>query len=198
MLNVAVIAGSTRPNRRSRIVAEWVLEHAGLREDAEFELVDLLDLGLPMYEEPAPAAAGTISGVEARYWRDIVKNFDAFIFVVPEYNRSFPAVVKNAIDLVYHEWNDKAVGFVTYGMNGGIRAAEQLRNVVAEVKMASVRAHVALSIFSDFEIDDLLQPGEINPEEQQVQTLQTLCDELIAWGSALKSLRQSLTQMGRD
>lgn len=190
-MRIAVITGSTRPNRRSRNVAEWVLAEAASRGDATFDLVDLADLGLPMYDEPEPAAVGSVSGGEARRWGEIVDGFDAFVFVVPEYNHSFPAVIKNAIDLVFSQWNDKSVGFVTYGLQGGVRAAEQLRCVVSEVKLASVRSHVALSLFTDFTLEDMLAPGEVTPGAHQAQLLQRLFDELIAWGGALKSLREA-------
>lgn len=190
-MHIAAITGSTRPNRRSRKVADWVLAEATSRQGATFDLVDLADLGLPMYEEPEPAAVGSVSGEEARRWGDLVDTFDAFIFVVPEYNHSFPAVIKNAIDLVYRQWNDKSVGFVTYGLQGGVRAAEQLRCVVSEVKLASVRSHVALSLFTDFTLEDMLAPGEVTPGAHQAELLQRLFDELIAWGGALKFLREA-------
>lgn len=189
-MRVAVIVGSTRPNRRSPLVASWVAEQALSRGDLTVEVVDLAALDLPMYDEPEPAAVARISGIKTQQWADLVDSFDAYVFVVPEYNHSFPAVVKNAIDLVFHQWNDKAVGFVSYGLHGGVRAVEHLRGVTSEVKLASVRTQVVLSLFTDFTLTDMVQPGRFTPGPHQAQSAQRMLDELLEWGGALKSLRE--------
>lgn len=193
MIRIGVIVGSTRPQRRSPLVASWVEHHAAARSDVEIEVLDLHVFDLPMYDEPEAPAVGTVRGERARAWAAEVDRFDAFVIVVPEYNHSYPAVVKNAIDLVFHEWNDKAVGFVSYGMHGGVRAVEHLRSVVSEVKLASVRTHVVLSLFNDFTLTGPVEPGNFTPGPHQEQTLERLLDELVAWAGALRTLRhQSL------
>ncbi|MFI9740833.1 NADPH-dependent FMN reductase [Nocardia sp. NPDC052278] len=110
------------------------------------------------------------------------------MFATPEYNCSFPASLKNAIDYLYREWNDKAAGVVTYGRDGGIRAAEQLRLVLAEVKVATVRSQVSLSLFTDF----TTLTDECTPGLRTTQALFNMMDELIAWSTALATLRVTL------
>ena len=102
-----------------------------------------------------------------------------FVFVTPEYNHSTSGVLKNAIDFLYAEWNNKAMGVVSYGTAGGTRAAEHLRLIAGELKMADVRANVALSAFTDFENWTVLKPGP-----HQVRALGALLDEVIAWSQA--------------
>ncbi|MDT7788054.1 MAG: hypothetical protein QOF58_6473 [Pseudonocardiales bacterium] len=176
-MRIAVILGSTRPGRRSEAVAQWVVNVAGLRTDASFELVDLAEVGLPLLDEPVPAIFGEYAHAHTRAWAAIVGSYDGFVFVTPEYNHSFSAALKNALDYLYAEWNDKAAGFVGLGGNGGLRAVEQLRLVLAELKVATVRTQVALG------------RGELQGGLQQDEQLNAMLDELVAWASALRSLR---------
>ena len=110
--------------------------------------------------------------------------FDAFVFVTPEYNHSTSGALKNAIDFLFREWNDKAAGFVGYGGVGGVRAVENLRLVMGEIKVADVRAQVALSMYTDFE-----NFSTFKPRPQQQAAVNTMLDDLIAWGEALKAMR---------
>lgn len=184
MTRIAVIAGSTRPGRRSRTVAEWVLRRATRHPDASFELVDLADHDLPNLEEPLPPMAGRYSRTATRTWARVVASYDGFVVVTPEYNHGPSGALKNALDHLYAEWNNKAVGFVSYGVDGGLRAVEQLRLVVAELQMASVRSQVALSLRTDF--DENASPC---PEKRQVDALDALLGQLLAWSRALRPLR---------
>jgi len=194
MTKIAIIIGSTRPRRRAESVAAWVHEvatrHVGAVDGAaSFEVVDLADYQLPLLDEPLPAAIGDYGNEHTRRWAATIDSFDGFVFVTPEYNHSAPAALKNAIDFLFAEWNDKAAGFVSYGLQGGIRAAEHLRLALAEVKTANVRSQVALSLFTDFEITDMTQPGVCAPAEHHEQILTRMLDELVAWAGALKPLR---------
>ncbi|WP_106397017.1 NADPH-dependent FMN reductase [Actinocorallia populi] len=190
MTRIAIITGSTRPGRRGGNVTDWVLEAAGRhRPEVTFEVLDLHDHALPHLDETAPAIFGAYERAHTLHWAEAVGAYDGFVFVVPEYNHSFPAPLKNAIDFLYAEWNDKAAGFVTYGINGGVRAAEHLRQVLAELKVATVRTQVALSIHHDFAISDPLEPGTLTPGPHQEPALTTMLDEVVAWAGALKSLR---------
>ena len=109
--------------------------------------------------------------------------------MTPEYNHSMPAALKNAIDFLYAQWNDKAAGFVSYGLSGGVRAVERLRLTLAETKTATVRSQVALDLFGDFDIPDLAHPGTFLPHARHDAVLHRMLDELIAWSAALRSLR---------
>jgi NAD(P)H-dependent FMN reductase len=165
-------------------VAKWVLEIASRRDDAEFELIDLRDYPLPHLDEPMPPSMGGYSHDHTNQWAERIASFDGFVMVTPEYNHGTSGVLKNAIDYLYAEWNNKAVGFVSYGAVGGARAAEHLRLVAAELQMADVRQQVPLSLITEFENFSLFKPGDYN-----VDALTTLLDQVIAWSSALAPLR---------
>jgi NAD(P)H-dependent FMN reductase len=150
MLRIAIIVGSTRPNRVGRDVAEWVLQKAHHNE-AEFELIDIKDYKLPLLDEPESPAKGSYTQEHTKKWAAKMAEFDAFIFVVPEYNHGINAALKNALDFLYKEWNNKAAAFVSYGSMGGARSVEQLRLVMAELMIADIRAQVMFSLATDFE-----------------------------------------------
>ncbi|GAA3712765.1 NAD(P)H-dependent oxidoreductase [Zhihengliuella alba] len=186
MTRIAIIAGSTRPNRKARTVADWVLEHAAQRSDADFELVDLADQGLPLLDEPMPPSLGEYTKEHTRAWAEKIASFDGFVFVTPEYNHSVPAAFKNAVDFLYAEWNNKAVGFVSYGSAGGTRAVEAWRLIAAEVQMADVRAQVFLPFSDDFAEDQSFEPSD-----GATGALGTLFDQLVAWSEALRTVREA-------
>lgn len=188
---IAVITGSTRPGRRTDQVAAWVHRRATdhLHGRAEVVTVDLADQGLPLLDEPLPAAFGEYRHPHTRRWAELVGAFDGFVFVVPEYNHSMPAAVKNAIDYLYAEWNDKAAGFVSFGIHGGVRAAEHLRLVLAETKTACVRTTVALNLFADFDVPDIRQRGTFAPAEHHEPALLRMLDEVVEWSTALRTIR---------
>jgi NAD(P)H-dependent FMN reductase len=181
---IGIILGSTRPNRNGEQVANWVYEIASRREDAEFELVDLRDYPLPHFDEPLPPSLGNYQNEHTHEWAERIASFDGFVFVTPEYNHSTSGVLKNAIDYLYAEWNNKAVGFVSYGAVGGARAVEHLRLVAGELEMADVRQQVALSLLTEFENFSVFRPGDYN-----VQAVETMLDQVIAWSAALEPLR---------
>jgi NAD(P)H-dependent FMN reductase len=194
MVRIAIIVGSTRPGRRAEMVARWVngvaAKHAADGDgETTFEVVDLADFGLPMLDEPMPAAIGDYRHAHTLRWAEAIGSFDGFIFVTPEYNHSIPGALKNAIDFLFSEWNDKAAGFVSYGLAGGIRAVEHLRLVLAEVKVVGVRTQVGLSLSSDFDITDMAEPGVCTPDERQQSTLLRLLDELGVLSKALQTTR---------
>jgi NAD(P)H-dependent FMN reductase len=183
-LRVGIVIGSTRPNRVGEIVGSWVHEVAAKRGDAEFVLVDLADVNLPHLDEGLPPALGQYANEHTKKWAAVVASFDAYLFVTPEYNHSIPASLKSAIDFVHAEWNNKAAGFVSYGVAGGVRAVEHLRLVMAELQVATVRTQLTLDSYRDFE-----NFYDFKPSTQHEDTLNNLLDEMIAWGAALKPLR---------
>jgi NAD(P)H-dependent FMN reductase len=184
MLKIAVILGSTRPNRNGEAVAHWVNELAQKRQDAQYELVDIKDFNLPLLDEPVPPSQGKYSQPHTKAWAAKIAAFDAFVFVTAEYNHGIPGALKNAIDFLYAEWNNKAAGFVSYGSAMGVRAVEQLRLVMGELQVADVRSQVMLSLYTDFENFSVFKPNQ-----RHEPALNTMLDQLIAWGGALKSLR---------
>jgi len=186
MLKIGIIIGSTRPGRNAEAVARWVYEIASKRTDAEFELVDLKDYNLPLLDEAIPASLGKYEHQHTKKWAEKIKSLDGFIFVTGEYNHSFPAALKNAIDYIYAEWNNKAAGFVGYGSAGGVRAVEQLRLIMAELQIADVRTQVLLSLYNDFENFSIFKPSSVHEK-----TLNVMIGQIINWAKALKTLREN-------
>ncbi|HEX5994263.1 MAG TPA: NAD(P)H-dependent oxidoreductase [Jiangellales bacterium] len=188
MIRIAVVVGSTRPGRRGQSVARWVANTAAAHPAvtdgrAAVEVVDLAAFDLPLLDEPVPAAFASYAHAHTRRWADTVAGFDGFVFVIPEYNHSFPAALKNAIDFLYAEWHDKAAGIVGYGVDGGVRAIEHLRQVLAELRVADVRTAVTLSLSEDFTGDGLL------PRAFQAERVRRQADEVVTWSRALHALR---------
>ncbi|MEU4228686.1 NAD(P)H-dependent oxidoreductase [Nonomuraea sp. NPDC026600] len=184
MIRIGIIVGSTRPHRKAETVAEWVRDLAVKRGDAEFELVDLRDFPLPHLDEALPAAFGQYEHPHTRDWSERISSLDGFVFVTPEYNSSTSGVLKNAIDFLYAEWGDKAAGLVSYGVDGGARAAEHLRQMLGRVKVADVSAQVALSLHTDFE-----GFTDFKPAAHREEAVTTMLDQVVSWGTALRPLR---------
>lgn len=196
MTRIAIITGSTRVHRAGGAVAEWAAEVARAvgPDGVDVELLDLAAFGLPVLDEPAPAMSGTFAHEHTQRWAEAIASFDGYVVVTPEYNHGVPGPLKNAIDYLFHEWNDKAIGFVGYGANGGVRAVEQLRQIAGELKLADVRTQVALSIFTDFDytgldLEDPTAVGRFVPDERHRGDLATLLDEVVAWSRALRPVR---------
>jgi NAD(P)H-dependent FMN reductase len=185
MLKVAIIVGSTRPGRKAAAVAQWVHDIAKKRSDAEYELVDIEDFHLPLLDEPVPPSQGKYAHAHTQNWSAKIEPFDAYVFVTPEYNHATSGALKNAIDYLYKEWNNKAAGFVGYGSAGGTRAVENLRLIMGELQVADVRAQVALSLATDFENYTVFKPAA-----RHEATVNTLLDQVVAWGGAMKPLRK--------
>jgi NAD(P)H-dependent FMN reductase len=184
-LKIKVIVASTRPNRFSEKPARWIFDLAKKRSDLDVELLDLRDYPLPFFEEPLPPglAKDAYTNPVVVKWRDKVREGDGFIFVTPEYNHGYPAVLKNAIDYVYYAWARKAVAFVSWGGAGGARGVEQLRAVAVELDMAPLRQ--AVHIPNPWFIQDM---SGIDTEANQ-QAATVLLDNLTWWTGALKAAR---------
>jgi NAD(P)H-dependent FMN reductase len=181
MLNTETItaapAGAPGPS-----VARWIYQVASKRSDAVFEVVDIKDYDLPLLDEPMIPALHQYSKPHTMRWSAKIASFDAFIFVTPEYNHSTSGALKNAIDFLFREWNDKAAGFVGYGSAGGVRAVEQLRQIMGQLRVADMRTQVALSTFTDFD-----EQGEVN--RRLSREAASHAGPVVAWGNALKVLR---------
>lgn len=176
-LKVGIILGSTRQGRKSEDVGNWVY---GLTKDTpglDVEIVDIREFDLPFL--------GTTSDTtNVDNWKAKLNELDAFIFVVAEYNHSITGALKNALDSARDEWNNKAAGIISYGSAGGARAAEHLRGILAELQVPSVRSHILLSLFDDFEKFSRFTPRNIHDDNVTI-----LINQLSAWAAALKPLR---------
>lgn len=177
-LNIGIILGSTREGRLSPQVGNWVKQLADQRGDANYTILDIADYKLPLLGEKDADASG------AAAWSKDVAAQDGFVFIVQEYNHSIAASLKNALDYLRVEWNNKAAGIVSYGSVGGARAAEHLRGILGELLIADVRVHPALSLFTDFENGSNLKAAAV-----QETSVNQMLDQVIPWATALKTIR---------
>ncbi|GAC1445504.1 MAG: NAD(P)H-dependent oxidoreductase [Chloroflexota bacterium] len=184
MTKLQIILGSTRPNRNGKAVADWAHSVARNRGDCDVELVDIAEYDLPLLDEPYPPAMGQYMMDHTRKWSEKIAEADGYVFVTPEYNRSIPGALKNAIDYLYHEWSNESAGFVSYGSTGGTRAVEHLRGVMGELQVADVREQVQISLRTDFENFSVFRPNEWH--EQQ---LNSMLDQVVSWAEALRTVR---------
>lgn len=192
MLNIALVIGSTRQGRFSEKAADWISTHLAARDQVQLKRLDLRDFQLPFFDHfmpPAMPGRPPFQQPEVQRWTAEIAAADGFIFVTPEYNHSLPAVLKNAIDWVYPEWNRKAAAFVGYGNAGGARSIEHLRAVTTALQMTPVRSTVNLPMstlmahFQKGDVDAALQGsnGQVAP----------MLDDLLWWTQALKTARSN-------
>lgn len=187
-MKIAVILGSTRKVRRGARVATWLMAQLPQYKDAEFELLDLRDYPLPFYAEddsPDSLEHGYSTNI-ATQWASKIGEADGFIIIASEYNHGPTAVLKNALDYVYNEWNKKPVAFVGYatGSSGAMRAIEQLRTITLELQMAPM--HEALHITNVLDIMD--EHGNLLQGHAD-KKLKSVVEELLWWANALKAAR---------
>ena len=189
---IGIVVGSTRPNRFADKPTEWIEKIARARGDIEVEVVDLRDYPMPFFDQPvSPATPG-----RPPYEHEVVKNWtaaiaqsDGFVFVTPEYNYGPAAVLKNAIDWVYPEWNRKAAGFVSYGSAMGARGVQQLRETAIELQLAPIRSSVHIPVAT---LWAHYQGGDVDSGLGQLEaSAKALIDDLLWWTAALKTARSS-------
>ena len=190
---IGIIVGSTRPNRFADKPTEWIEKIARARGDIDVEVLDLRDYPLPFFNEAVSPAWGPSQSEVAQKWQKKVAELDGFVIVAAEYNRGPTAVLKNAIDYAYNEWNNKAVTFVGYGSVGATRAVEQLRLIAIEMQMAPTRTAVHI-LMPDF-LAVLQQGKKLEELEHLNQNAQQTLDQLVWWTKALKVARDNEAQL---
>jgi NAD(P)H-dependent FMN reductase len=178
-LLLTIIIGSNRQGRFAPNVANWFAGQAGRRDDMMVDVIDLAEARLPdvLADKPAPEVAAITPRLA---------NADAFAVVTPEYNHSFPAPLKSAIDWHFKEWRAKPVGFVSYGgIGGGLRAVEQLRQVFAGLHAVAVCDTVSFhGAWTQFDSE-----GRLKDPERYERAAQSMLDQLAWWGRALREAR---------
>jgi NAD(P)H-dependent FMN reductase len=184
---IAIIISTTRSVRFGEKPGRWIFDIATQRSDMDVELVDLRDYPMPFFDEVASNAWAPSQNEIAQRWQKKIAEFDGYIFVSAEYNHGLPAVLKNALDYAYPEWNRKPAAFVGYGAVGGARAIEQLRLVCIELQMAPTRAGVYIQ-GADFmavwrEGKPISELAYLKPNAD------TMLGELVWWSNALKAAR---------
>jgi NAD(P)H-dependent FMN reductase len=186
---IGIVVGSTRPNRFADKPTEWIEKIARARGDIEVEVLDLRDYPMPFFNEPMSPAWGPSQDETAQKWQKKIAELDGFIIIAAEYNRGPTAVLKNALDYAYNEWNKKAVTFVGYGGVGGARAVEQLRLHAVELQMAPTRAAVHI-LLPDF-LAVLQQGKKLDEFAHLNQGAEQALDQLVWWTKALKTARDA-------
>lgn len=184
---IAIIISTTRATRFGEKPAKWIRDIAAARTDMSVELIDLREYPMPFFDEPASNAWVPSKNEVAQRWQKKVAEFDGYIFVTAEYNRGIPAVLKNALDYAYPEWNRKPAAYVGYGSVGAARSIEHLRNICVELQMAPMRTGVHIQ-GGDFMA--VWQGGKDIKELSYLEkNSQTMLDELRWWASALMAAR---------
>jgi NAD(P)H-dependent FMN reductase len=190
MTVISVIVGSIRQARFSEKPAHLVLDHLKNRAGIETRLLDLRNFPMPFFDQPVPPAMPGRAPYEnevVQRWTAEIARSDGFVFVTPEYNYGPPAVLKNALDWIYPEWNRKAAAFVSYGAAAGARSVQQLRETAIELQLAPIRSSVhipAAVLWAHFQGGDV-DAGLAEPEAQA----KTMIDDLLWWTKALKTAR---------
>jgi NAD(P)H-dependent FMN reductase len=184
-LNILVILGSVREGRMAEPVGRWVLDQAAARGELACELVDLKEWDFPFYAFPQQPSKGNYTDPLQIRWSEKVDAADGFILICPEYNHGAPAVLKNALDYVYREWNRKPVVFVGYGGNGGARSIEGLTMVARELQMAPLEASVHI-----MGVWGKVKDGVFTGDDKDAKWIGHSFDELAWWGRALKAGRE--------
>lgn len=188
---IAIIIGSTRQSRFADKPAAWLLEQAQKRDDMTFELVDLRDFDLPMFDEMASNLWMPSSDPRAVAWQNKVGEFDGYIFVTAEYNHSISGSLKNALDQAYKEWNRKPAAAMGYGGVGAARAIEHLRGIAVELQMVPLRNAVHLGGGEFFKVSPLGANGDMSEVDGVLQSsLNAMLDELVWWADATKAARE--------
>ncbi|WP_062353630.1 NADPH-dependent FMN reductase [Bacillus kwashiorkori] len=184
MLKIGIVIGSVRQGRNAEAVANWMYDFATKRNDAEYELVDLAKYPLPLLGAAIPEAQQKEAEATMKAWSEKMAEFDGYIFVAPEYNHAVGGALKNALDYLNPELNNKAAGFVGYGSLGGTRAHENLRLILGELQVADVRTAVTFSLMTDFENMSVFKPADYHANNAN-----DMLDQLLKWSKALKTIR---------
>jgi NAD(P)H-dependent FMN reductase len=186
-MKLIILIASTRPGRVGVPVAGWFEAIARKHDSFDVEIADLLELDLPMMDEPNHPRFQSYTKQHTKDWSEQVAAADAFVFVMPEYNYGFNAPLKNAIDYLHVEWQYKPVGFVSYGgVSAGTRAVQMLKQVVTTLKMTPLNEAVSIPFVAQF-IDD---EGELQGNEVMEQAAGAMLDELARVAAALAPLRE--------
>ncbi len=189
MPRLLIIIASTRPGRRGEAVADWFAARARAHGSFDIEIADLAQVALPLLNEPNDNARDDYVHEHTKQWSATVDTADAIVLVMPEYNRTFTAPLKNALDYLYYEWNYKPVGLVSYGgISGGLRAAYAIKPALTALRMVPIDDAVAIRDVRRHMVD-----GRLQADEHQAGSAAEMLDELAKLSAALAPLRPKVT-----
>lgn len=187
---IGIVIGSVRENRFADKAAAWLDRQTRTRTDLDFEVLDLKDYPLPFFDEPRnPASGAEAQNAVAKRWRSKLAEMDGFIFLTAEYNHSPTAVLVNALDWAYYEWNRKPVAFFGYGTMGASRAIEHIRLQIAELQMVSVRQTVLVGGADMRAIWD--RAAVLGDMPHLVPAAEAMLEDLSRWAWGLRTLREN-------
>ncbi len=187
---IALIIGSTRKTRFADTPAQWMLAQMQARDDLEVELVDLRDFDLPLFDEVASNMWAPSADPRAVAWQQKLAEFDGYVFVVAEYNRSITGALKNALDQAYVEWARKPMGAIAYGSMGGARALEHLRTIAVELQMVPVRHAVHIGGGDFFKVHPMGGNAPISEIEGSLAaSAKSTLDDIVWWANATKAAK---------
>jgi len=180
-----IIIGSTRPSRRGHLVADWFFNIAKNHPEFDIEILDLKEINLPLMDEPNHPKLGEYIHNHTKGWSKTISGADAFVFITPEYNYSFPASIKNALDYLFNEWYGKPAAFVSYGgISGGVRAVQGLKQPITTLGMMPLREAVSIPFYTQY-IEDNIFKGD----GAMAQSAAIMLNKLKEWTEALRSMR---------
>lgn len=188
MPHLQIFIVSTRSGRKGPAVAQWFYEHATRHGKFDVELIDLAEVGLPLFDEPNHPRLRQYTHEHTKAWSASVEKADAFVFVTPEYNFSTPPSLINALDYLVHEWAYKPVGFVSYGgVSGGTRSVQMSKQIVTSLKMMPMTEAVNIPFFTNYLNKET---GVFETDEKQQKAADNMLDELLKWTKALMTMRE--------
>ncbi len=187
MYNLKIIIASTREGRKGHLIGKWIEDIARQHSDFDVEVLDLKEINLPFMDEPYLPYMQQYQHQHTIQWSKKIDEADAFIIVTPEYNFSFPASIKNALDFLYKEWEYKPVAFVSYGgISGGLRAVQALKLVVLTYKLVPILEGISIPSFTK-----LIQNENFIPNAPLLKNADMMLSELLKWTIALKPMRRN-------
>jgi NAD(P)H-dependent FMN reductase len=186
-MNIQLIIGSTRPGRIGPQIADWLVENLPHNDGATYSIVDVADAKLPLFDEPIHPSMNQYAHAHTKAWSQKIKQADGFIFLTPEYNAGYPASLKNAIDYLYHEWMNKPVMIVSYGVHGGNSAAAQLRQVAERLKMQPTATSPAFSVTHEMSGEDGTITDISKAFEPYLAVVTLAGEELLASGATAEA-----------
>ena len=186
IMKIGIISGSVREGNNAAAVSQWILDFANNRNDegVEYELVSLADYDLPLLGAKLPIERQEAAGAAIQAWSEKIASFDGYVFVTPEYNHAVGGALKNAIDFLKPEVANKAAALVGYGSLGGARAHENLRVILGELSVATVRTTTNFSLMTDFENMSVFKPNDYNKVNAE-----GMFNDLLLWTKALNTIR---------
>ena len=182
-----VIIASTRQGRKGPLIAHWFLDILKQHSDFKIEVLDLKEVNLPFLDEPEHPRLQNYKHEHTKKWSKIIDSADAFIFITPEYNFGYPATLKNALDFLFKEWQEKPVGFVSYGgVSGGTRAVQSIKHTVTTLGMVPVMQAVNIPFFTQF----INKDGVFEGNDNLGKSAGSMLKQLLRWTKALKEMRE--------